>query len=147
MINEDLTRISNVFTHICKATWDNDSDEINIFKNLLWSLDNLTLYEVISKKSCRNIFKGFDEKEVNDDTIIAYPKLIPLLSILEKILIDNKDVVKWLNEYKDIVIKNTDEKITSVYEPCEDKVKSVMLTFLYLNKKTIYGKLFIMPIN
>lgn len=147
MINEDLTRISNVFMHICKATWSNESNELTVFKNLLESLDSLTLYEVISKDSCNNVFEGYEEKEVNNDIIIIYPKLIPVLSILEKILKDNEDVVDWLNEYKDIVIKNTDEKITSVYEPCEDEVKSAMLTFLYLNKKTIYGKLFIMPIN
>jgi len=147
MINDDLTKLSNVFVHMCKATWGDDSDELSMFKNLLESLDNLTLYESMSKESCESIFKGYDEKEVNDDIIIVYSKLIPLLSILEKILKDNEDIIEWLTEYKNIVIKNTDEKITSVYEPCEDMVKSAVMLFLYLNKKTIYGKLFIMPIK
>jgi len=145
VIIKEMNELVNEFVYILKASWSDDSEELLRFKNLISQMDNMTVYEVLAKNSCESIYEGLEQKEIDNDVIAVYPKLIPVLTILERLVNTNDLVTEWLEDYINAVVVNTDDVITSVYNKCENKSKLLTLLFLYLNKKTIYSNLYFFP--
>ena len=126
--------------YILKATWKDDAPELKEFKNLLLSMNDFSVYEVLKSESCESVYKGYD---VKTNETYTYPVLIPVLNIVELIITEDDILTEWLDDYVEKLLSNTDKIITEVYQICEDKVKRNCLLFLYLNKQTIFSNMFI----